>query len=77
MARKPGEVSVYGQREEKPCSIIYAMKASTLLHQCIRYWCYAMDIHEKEETAEDILVVCEFKDVLFKELLRLPPLKRY
>jgi len=39
------EVCFYGQREEKPCSLISTMKMSKLLCQeCIRYWCYAMDI---------------------------------
>jgi len=32
-----------------------------------------MGIQEKEETAQDILVVCEFKDVFPKELLGFPP----
>jgi len=50
------------------------MKASKLLWQgCIRYWCDAINIHEKEETTEDILVVCEFKYVFPKELLGLLP----
>jgi len=32
-----------------------------------------MDIHEKEETTEDIPVACEFNDILTGELLGLPP----
>jgi len=40
---------------------------------CIRYWCYAMDIQEKEEITEDIPIVCEFKDVLFEESQGLIP----
>jgi len=50
------------------------MKASKLLCQgCIGYWCYIIDTQGKEEKAEDILVVCEFRDIFPKELPRLPP----
>ena len=50
------------------------MKVSKLLCQwCIRYWCYTMDIQEKKETIEDILVVCESKDVFLEELPGLLP----
>ena len=52
------EVCFYGQREEKPCPIISAMKASKLLCQgCTRYWCYAMDTQSKGEDVEDIHAV--------------------
>jgi len=60
---KGQEVCFYGQREEKPYFLISAMKASKLFYQgCIGYWCYAMNIQEKEETVEDIPVLCDFKD---------------
>jgi len=32
-----------------------------------------MDILEKQEIAEDIPAICEFKDVFLEELPRLPP----
>ena len=65
--KKGWDVYFYGQREEKPYSIISAMKVSKLLRQGYDgYWGYAMDIQEKEETTENILVMCEFKDVFPK-----------
>jgi len=71
---KGRKVYFYGQREAKSCSLIFTIKASKLLCQgCIRYWCYAVDTKTKEEEAENILVVCEFKDVFFEELPGLPP----
>jgi len=39
----------------------------------IGYWNYALDIQEEEEIIEDLLVVCEFKDVFSEELLGLAP----
>ena len=64
---KGWEVCFYGQRDEKPYFVILAIKASKLLCQgCIGYWCYAMDTQKKEEIIEDILLVCEFKDVSLK-----------
>jgi len=42
---KGQEICLYRERDEKPCHIISAMKASKLLCQsCNGYWCYAMDI---------------------------------
>ena len=71
---KGWKVCFYGQREEKPCYIISAMRASKLLCQgCEEYWCYAMNIREKEETTNNISIVCEFKNVFPEELSRLPP----
>ena len=56
-----------GQREEKPCPVISATKARKLLYQgYIEQWCYAIDTQRKEKRTEDILVVCEFKDVFLK-----------
>jgi len=68
------EVCFCRQREEKPGPLISIMKATKLLCQgCIRYWCCAIDFQRKEETIEDISVVCEFRDVFPKKLLRFPP----
>jgi len=71
---KGREVCFYVQREETPRFIISTMKASKLLCQsCIGYWCYAIETKAKEEKAEDIPVVCEFKDFLPKGLPGLAP----
>jgi len=49
------ETCFYGQREEKPCALISAMKVSRLRCQGYTgYWCNANDTQEKEEKAEDI-----------------------
>jgi len=70
---KRREVFFYGQREEKSCPLISAMKASKLLCQeCIGYLCYAIDTQTKEEKAKNIHVVCEFGDVFPKDLPGLP-----
>ena len=45
------------------------MKPSELLCQgYIVYWCYAINIQPKEEKAEDIPIVCEFREVFRKKL---------
>ena len=70
---KGREVFFYGQREEKSYPLISAMKSSKLFCQgCIGYWCYAINTQTKEEKAENIPFVCEFKDVFCKELPGLP-----
>jgi len=71
---KGREVSFYGQREGKRYSIISTMKTSNLLCQSFaRNWCYAINIQKKEEKAEDIPIVREFKYVFPKELSGLLP----
>ena len=73
---KGREVCFYRQRVEKPFSIISSMKVSKLLCQgCEGYWCYTMDIQQKEGTTDNVLLVYEFKDVFPEELLGLPPEK--
>jgi len=63
----------YGQREEIPCPLNSVMKASVLLYQgYIRYWCYAINTQSWEEEAEDIHVVCEFRDVFLKSCWECP-----
>ena len=58
----------YRPREEKPFPLNSDMKISKLLHKgYIRYWCYAIDTQLKELKAEDIHVVCEFRDVFLKK----------
>jgi len=43
------------------------VKANELLCQgYIEYWSYAIDTQPKEEKAEDIPVICEFRDVFLK-----------
>jgi len=67
-------VCFYRQREEESYPLISPIKASKLLCQgCIGYLCYAIDSQIKEENAENIPVVYEFKDVFFEELPGLPP----
>jgi len=57
----------YGQREEKPCPLNSIMQPSELLFQgYIVHWCYAINIQLKEEKAEDIPIVCEFRKVFQK-----------
>jgi len=74
---KGQKVYFYGQREGKPCSLIFAIKANKLLCQgCGRYWCYVMDIQEREGTADSIHIVCKFEDVFSQELLGLPPWRK-
>jgi len=71
---KGQKVYFYGQREEKPCSIISAIKASKLRYQgCEGYRFYAMNIQEREGNANSIPIQCEFEDVLPAELLGLTP----
>jgi len=54
----------YGQREKKSCPLNSVMKPSGLLCQgYIVHWCYAINIEQKEEKAEDIHIVCEFREV--------------
>ena len=58
----------------KTLSLISTTKASKLLCPgCIEYWCYAIDIHEKEQIVEDISIVCEFRDGFPDKLQGLPP----
>lgn len=57
----------YGQRKETPCPLNYVLKASELLCQGhIGYWYYAIDNQPQEEGAEDIPVLCEFRDVFLR-----------
>ena len=57
----------YGQREEKPCPLNSVMKPSELFCEgYIVHWCYAINIQPKEEKAEDIPIVCEFREVFRK-----------
>ena len=57
----------YGQREEKSCPLNSFMKANELLCQgYIMYQCYAGNIQPKEEKTEDVLIICEFRDVFLK-----------
>jgi len=57
----------YVQREEKPCPLNSIMKSSELLYQRhIVHWCYAINIQLREEKAEDIPIVCEFREVFRK-----------
>ena len=66
---KEREVCFYGQREEKSCPLISAMKASKLLCRGgIRYWCYAIGTQTKEEKVENIPAVCEFEAVSYTHL---------
>jgi len=54
---KGREVCFYEQREDKPCSIISTMKANKLLGQgCEGYWWCTMDIGEKEDILNNIMV---------------------
>jgi len=49
------------------------MKVGKLLRQgCIRYLCYATEVQEDEMKIENLLVVCEFPNVLLEELSGLP-----
>ena len=67
----------YSQREEKPCPLNSVMKPSELLRQgYIVHWCYAINNQPKEEQAEDIPIVCEFKDVLLKSYRVFPPKRK-
>ena len=60
----------YGQRKEKPYPLNSVMKLSELLCQgYIVHWCYAVNIQVKEEKAEDIPIVCEFREVCCQEKL--------
>jgi len=75
--KKGREVCFYGQREEKSCPLISAMKVSNLLCQgCIGYWCYDIDTQAKEEKAGNIPVVSEFEDVISEELPGLTPQRK-
>ena len=57
----------YRQREEMPCALNSVMKTSDLLCQgYIKYWCCVVDTQPQEEEAEDIPIVCEFRDVFLK-----------
>jgi len=57
----------HGHREEKPYPLNSVMEVSELLYQgYVVCWCYAMNIHPKEEKAEDIPIVCKFIDVFLK-----------
>ena len=52
---KGREIYFYGQGKGKSYPLISVVKANKLLCQeCIRYWCYAIDIQTKEEKAEGI-----------------------
>ena len=43
------------------------MQTNELLSQGYSvYWCYAINIQPKEEKAEDIPIVCEFREVFRK-----------
>jgi len=59
---------LHDHRKEKPCPLNSVMETSELLCQgYVVYWCYAINIHPKErKKAEDILIVCEFRDVFLK-----------
>jgi len=57
----------YGQREEKPCPLNSVMKLIELLCQgYIVHWCYAINFQLKEKKAEDISIVCGFREVFRK-----------
>ena len=58
----------HGHRKEKPCPLNSVMETSELLRQgYVVYWCYAINIHPKErKKAEDISIVCEFREVFRK-----------
>jgi len=44
--------------------VISATNAYKLLKKrCMGYWCYGMEVKEKEVKLEDIPIVCEFPDM--------------
>ena len=58
---------LHGPRKEKSCPFNSVMKTNELLYQgYIVHWCYAINIQPKEEKAEDIPIVCEFREVFWK-----------
>jgi len=68
------KVYFYGEQTKKENHLISAMKVCKMLRKgCVGYWCYALEVKKEEVRVEDILVACEFPDVLPKELPRLPP----
>jgi len=69
---KGREVYFHGQREDKPYSLIYAMKISYcvkgVLGTGVMLW-----IFKRQKDSEDILMAYEFKDVFPEELPGFPP----
>ena len=62
-----GDKYVLWQREEIPCPLNSVMKTSELFCQgYIGYWCYPINTQTQEKEAEDIPVICEFRDVFLK-----------
>ena len=62
-------------------TLFYHFLRSKRVSYCVRatkegYWCYVMDIQEKEETVSNVPIVCEFKDAFLKELPGLPPQRK-
>ena len=54
----------HDQREQKPYPLNFVMQTSELLCQGYRvHCCYAINIQLKEEKADDIPIVCEFREV--------------
>ena len=57
----------HDQREQKPYALNSVMQTSEHLCQGYSvYWCYAINIQSKEEKAEDIPIVYEFREVFRK-----------
>jgi len=75
--RKVGKYAFMDKRRRNLVLSFSAIKASKLLCQGYEgYWCYVMDIQEKEETVSNVPIVCEFKDAFLKELPGLPPQRK-